>query len=202
MKIPKGYTEEQVVEIIEKISRRLANKFKFGYHEVDDMKQQAALFAWEGLENYDNVRPLENFLWVHVHNRLYNFKRNNFSRLDKPCLNCPLNAYINNQCTLYKDLNDCEYYAKWNERNEIKKSLMSTKEHQEVIDIRESQSDQVDYKEILDLIDKNIPLSMREDWIRYSHKLKLSKTKRTNLTNLIIIILKEYGIDSQTWETL
>lgn len=202
MKIPKGYTEEQVVEIIEKISRRLANKFKFGYHEVDDMKQQAALFAWEGLENYDNVRPLENFLWVHVHNRLYNFKRNNFSRLDKPCLSCPLNAYINNQCTLYKDLNDCEYYAKWNERNEIKKSLMSTKEHQEVIDIRESQSDQVDYKEILDLIDKNIPLSMREDWIRYSHKLKLSKTKRTNLTNLIIIILKEYGIDSQTWETL
>ena len=34
MKIPDGYTEEQVVQIIEKISSRLANKFKFGYHHA------------------------------------------------------------------------------------------------------------------------------------------------------------------------
>lgn len=202
MKIPDGYTEEQVVQIIEKISSRLANKFKFGYHQLDDMKQQAALFAWEGLDNYDGVRPLENFLWVHVHNRLYNFKRNNFSRLDKPCLSCPLNAFVNSKCTMYQELNDCEYYAKWSARNEIKKNLMSTKESQEVIDIRENQSNEVDIKEIFNLIDKNIPLNMREDWIRYTNKLKLSKTKRIHLTKLIITILKEYGIDSQTWETL
>ena len=202
MKIPDGYTEEQVVQIIEKISSRLANKFKFGYHQLDDMKQQAALFAWEGLDNYDGVRPLENFLWVHVHNRLYNFKRNNFSRLDKPCLNCPLSAFVNSKCTMYQELNDCEYYSKWNARNEIKKNLMSTKESQEVIDIRENQNNEVDYKEIFNLIDKNIPLNMREDWIRYTNKLKLSKTKRIHLTKLILTILKEHGIDSQTWETL
>ena len=39
------------------------------------MKQQAAIFALEGLEKYDNKRPLENFLWTHVRNRLFNYKR-------------------------------------------------------------------------------------------------------------------------------
>ena len=60
--IPHGMTEDEVVQTINLIANRLAGKFKFGYHELEDMKQQARLFAWEGLENYDGVRPLENFL--------------------------------------------------------------------------------------------------------------------------------------------
>ena len=55
MVIPRGMTEEQVVQIIDGITNRLAGKFKFGYHDLDDMKQQARLFAWEGLENYDGL---------------------------------------------------------------------------------------------------------------------------------------------------
>ena len=68
-------TEEQVVQTIDIIANRLAKKFKFGYHDIDDMKQQARLFAWEGIENYDGVRPLANILWTHVRYRLYYFKR-------------------------------------------------------------------------------------------------------------------------------
>ena len=75
--IPSNMTEEEVIETIERVATRLCRKFRFGYHEVDDIKQQASLFAWEGLEKYDEKRPLENFLWTHVRNRLYNFKRNN-----------------------------------------------------------------------------------------------------------------------------
>ena len=56
--IPQGMTEEQVLQIINNITNRLAGKFKFGYHEIEDMKQQARLFAWQGLENYDGIRPL------------------------------------------------------------------------------------------------------------------------------------------------
>ena len=89
MTIPSNMTEEQVIQTIDNIANRLASKFKFGYHEIEDMKQQARLFAWEGLKNYDGIRPLENFLWTHVRNRLYNFKRNNFGRPDKPCDTCP-----------------------------------------------------------------------------------------------------------------
>ena len=73
MTIPSNMTEEQVLQTINNIANRLAAKFKFGYHELEDMKLQARLFEWQGLKNYDGVRPLENFLWTHVRNRLYNF---------------------------------------------------------------------------------------------------------------------------------
>ena len=54
-------TEEEVLETIEKIANKLCYKFKFGYPGVEDMQQQATLFALEGLDSYDEKRPLENF---------------------------------------------------------------------------------------------------------------------------------------------
>lgn len=195
MKIPEGYTEAEVLDIINRISSRLANKFKFGYHDTSDMKQQASLYAWQGLEKYDGIRPLENFLWIHVRNRLYNFKRNNYARPDKPCLNCPLSAYIDGKCTAFSNEMDCEFYSKWFERNEVKKSLMSTKEH---ADLTPNESlpieDQVLSQEIYRLVDNNIPAHMREDWLRFTHKLKLSKNKRDKLLETITQILEDHGI--------
>ena len=75
------------------------------------MKQQAAIFALEGLEKYDNKRPLENFLWTHVRNRLFNYKRDNYQRPDKPCLSCVFYdahcATSTNQCNEYDDKTNC-----------------------------------------------------------------------------------------------
>ena len=79
-KLHNKVSESEFVQVWEKISKKLGYKFKFGYHSHEDMKQQAAIFALEGLKNYDYKRPLENFLWTHVRNRLFNFKRNNFSK--------------------------------------------------------------------------------------------------------------------------
>ena len=45
MRIPKGMTEEEVLDVIEEVASKLVYKFKFGYHEVEDMKQQAVLEA-------------------------------------------------------------------------------------------------------------------------------------------------------------
>ena len=102
MKIPDNHSEQEVLDVIDGIANRLCYKFKFGYHSPEDMKQQARLFAWEGLEKYDGKRPLENFLWTHVRNRLYNFKRNNYSRLEKPCDTCEF--YISKKCTAFDGL--------------------------------------------------------------------------------------------------
>lgn len=195
VKIPNNYTEEDVLAIIDKISGRLANRYRFGYHETSDMKQQATLIALQGLESYDGMRPLENFLWVHVKNRLYNFKRNNYARPDKPCLNCPLNAYKNKKCTAFDVEMDCEIYAKWSARNEVKKNLMSTKEHVDMTPNNDSSlEDQILAKDIYKLIDDNIPIALREDWVRYINKLKLPKNKRECLHFVILEILKENGI--------
>ena len=204
--IPQGMTEEQVVQIINNISNRLANKFKFGYHDIDDMKQQARLFAWEGIENYDGVRPLENFLWTHVRNRLYNFKRNNFGRPDKPCDSCPYFdiAHENDKgypCKAYDDHEECDLYMGWFKRNTAKRNIMNTAQ----LDLEVRQSDAIeemlDKKQMFNLIDKSIPVHYREDWIRFINNLKLSKAKRESLVSIIVGILKENKIDEKAWKT-
>ncbi len=160
------------------------------------MKQQAALFAWQGLEKYDGVRPLENFLRVHVHNRLFNFKRNNYARPDKPCDNCPLNAYVNGECTAFDNMLDCELYERWYNRNEVKKSLMSTKEHIEYSsDIYQDIEEELLKKEIFKLVDSKIPVTLREDWIRFINKSKLSKIKREALLTTIYQIIQDEGVN-------
>jgi DNA-directed RNA polymerase specialized sigma24 family protein len=127
-KLPNGVSEREFLTVLENISKRLGHKFKFGYHSYEDMKQQAAIFALEGLEKYDNKRPLENFLWTHVRNRLFNYKRDNYQRPDKPCLSCRFYdkncSQSLNQCTEYSDKTACEEYHTWNNRNTNKKNIM------------------------------------------------------------------------------
>ncbi len=91
MNIPKGMTEEEVLSSIDRVANGLAYKYRFGYHGLDDMKQEARMLAIEGLDRYDSSRgKLETFLWTHVSNRLFNIKRNKYARPDKPCFDCPL----------------------------------------------------------------------------------------------------------------
>ena len=51
-------SETELLRVIDVISKKLAYKFKFGYHEIEDMKQQISIFAIEGLKNYDHKRPI------------------------------------------------------------------------------------------------------------------------------------------------
>ena len=196
-----------MIQIINNIANRLANKFKFGYHALEDMKQQARLFAWEGIENYDGIRPLENFLWTHVRNRLYNFKRNNFGRPDKPCDSCPYFdiAFENDKgygCRAYDNHEECDLYMGWLKRNTAKRNIMNTAQLD--LDIKQSDAieDMIDKKQIFNLVDKSIPVQYREDWIRLVNNLKLAKVKRDILIEVIIQIFKENNIDEEAWKTV
>jgi len=50
-KTNKQVDENELLKVIDIISKKLAYKFKFGYHSVEDMKQQISMFALEGLKN-------------------------------------------------------------------------------------------------------------------------------------------------------
>ena len=197
-KLPHGVTEEQFLTVLDNISKRLGHKFKFGYHSFDDMKQQAAVFALEGLEKYDNKRPLENFLWTHVRNRLFNYKRDNYQRPDKPCLSCPLydphKKVSTNQCSKYLDKNDCELYDSWNKRNNVKKNLMylTAVEDYSSLDQVQNEDNNKDYlanKEILDILDKNLTGEEREIYLKFRGGVKINKSDQTKLLNKIKNIL-------------
>lgn len=195
-----------MIKIIDNISNRLAHKFRFGYHEIDDMKQQIFLEVLKPdqagkniLEKFDPARgsSLDSILWIHIRNRLHNFKRDNFIRPEKPCDNCPIKAYVNNECTAFSNLLECDPYFTWFTKNQSKKSLINdTFSQKDIHDHRASSIDDIFFsKEIYNIVNNNIPVSIREDWIRFTNKLKIPKNKREKLIQEILIILKENGIE-------
>lgn len=196
-----GVCEKEFLEALENITRRLAIKFKFGYHEIDDMKQQAAIFAIEGLKNYDKSRPLENFLWTHVRNRLFNYKRNNYQRPDKPCQGCPFfdkhYKKSDNQCTEYKDKLGCEMYAAWFNRNDAKKNIMQPQYISENQNITHSLAkdcffENIQNKEIITFLDENVESQYRECYLKVKHGSKVPKSELNKLQKYIETLLENF----------
>jgi len=83
VRVPSNMSEEEVVSTINKVASRLAHKFTFAFYELEDIQQEAFIIAMEAMNRYDEKKPLENFLFVHVANRLKNFKRDNYFRQDE-----------------------------------------------------------------------------------------------------------------------
>lgn len=207
-KLANGVSEEEFLIVLENISKRLGHKFKFGYHSYEDMKQQAAIFALEGLEKYDNKRPLENFLWTHVRNRLFNYKRDNYQRPDKPCLSCifydPHCKKSTNQCEEYSDKSNCEEYTAWNTRNNNKKNIMRPvgiedlqEQHVSISQLSSEDSilELVANEQILKILDENIPAQHRATYLKLKYGDKVYKTDMNKLLDCIKQILQEYDYD-------
>lgn len=195
--IRKKIKEEDFLQALENISKKLIYKFKFGYHDIDDMKQQAAIFALEGLENYDNKRPLENFLWTHVRNRLFNFKRDNYFRPDNVCVGCPFfdpkYKLSSNQCSKFINKDDCSIYSQAISRNTTKKNLMQPMDIQNI----DHKSDNyllenISNAEILNIIEENIHTKYRELYLKVKGGVKISKNDMIQLQKHIQLILENY----------
>lgn len=187
--------EKEFVEILAKITKKLSYKFKFGYHDVEDMKQQAAIFAIEALEKYDHKRPLENFLWTHVRNRLFNYKRDNYQRPDKPCLTCPLydpkfKSSISG-CSKFEKKQDCDLYSNWFTRNDRKKNLMQLTYIGEDNDTPDSLNmlESISNREILSILEKNFTYEYRELYLRLKDGDKLKSMELSKLKSEISRIL-------------
>lgn len=193
----KKVSEEDFLKVLDNISKRLVYKFKFGYHDIDDMKQQAAIFALEGLEKYDHSRPLENFLWTHVRNRLFNYKRNNYQRPDKPCLTCPLydaKCKVSiSQCEKYENKNDCELYAAWIKRNTSKKNIMKPSYIDYDIVNKFNFENIAENSELINFLDSNIHSDYRESYLRLKHGEKITKQKLVKLQKHIEELMKKFN---------
>ena len=193
----KKIKEQDFIDAVDKITKKLIYKFKFGYHELDDMKQQATLFALEGLERYDSSRPLENFLWTHVRNRLFNFKRDNYFRPDNICVECPFFdpsfKKSNNACAKFTNKEDCPIYSGWQHKNNSKKNIMTPEniENNNNTNNTPSLIDTVSSKEIIDLIEKELDLEHRETYLKIKSGAKASKQDVDDLKRHILEILEK-----------
>lgn len=188
----KEVSEQELLDTIEIISKKLAYKFKFGYHEIEDMRQQISIFAIEGMENYDHKRPLENFLWTHVRNRLFNFKRDNYQRPNKPCTGCPFQdaqcADSSSDCTKYYEKLDCELYARWFNRNNTKKNLMYLNTIEEITEYSQKISKGSvceETREIVAILDEQLTGEHRKIYLKIKQGSKVLKNQARMLKQKI-----------------
>ncbi len=190
MKVPPGYTEKQVLDIIEQTVSILARSFVFGYFDVDDIKQYGRMYALELLEKetYDPKLPLQNYLHTHVRNRLCNLKRDKFRRTDAPCVTC----HEGNYCTGTGEA--CPRYKAWFERNSRKANLMRPLDLNEERTTRspaDCVSEEAEQNELFRLIDEKLPLDLRSSYLKIKAGVSVPKAQRERVEQAIREILCE-----------
>lgn len=170
-----------MLQTIEKVSNRLVYKYTFDIHSEGDLKQEAFLMAVDALERYDNQRPLENFLYIHINNRLKTFKRDNFCR-QEPQKGTP-------------------EWDKWHKVGGAKKNLLEAITLDSVNPNNETNLYEItdfvanaEYEQILKLIDEHLDPKLRKYYIKFLHKDKIPKAKRELLMRKIKEIVEEYYV--------
>ena len=151
--------------MIQTIATRLANKYTFGYFDVEDISQEAVIFGLEAYERWDGIRPLENFISVHISNRLKNFKRDNYFRLGLE-----------------------ESSPKRQKSNETKKNLMRPAPiHPLVLFTEES----IDNQDSVDYLLSKMPPLIKNDFLRMSNDVNITKSRKQAVIDSVKEILGE-----------
>lgn len=161
MKTPKNMSDSDVLEIINTVIDRIAPKYVVSGYEIDDIKQESFIICMDALNRYDEKRPLENFLSVHLSNRLKNFIRDNLG----------------------------------NSKHEKKKKVKSPSTIENLSDTAigyyEFDPSSIDEKNIFNIIDSNIPIHMRSDFLKFINNVYINKTKKIALLDKMKEILNE-----------
>lgn len=170
MKIPKGMTEQQTIDQIQKVCNRIAPGYVFHGYTVEDMKQEAFIICLEALNRYDEARPLENFLSVNLSNRLKNFVRDN------------------------------HYFANDPENRIKVRQPAQLEHENAIIDEDRSMStsyEEIELNHMAELINKHLPAFMRMDYLKMINDVYVTRQKKDDIVEKIIDILEEYGYDAQ-----
>lgn len=183
------------MRIVQKVAHNLAAKFKFGYHGVDDLEQQGVLFGLEALESgrYDPGRPLENFLSRHIRNRLSNYRRDNYMRLEPPCQCCD---------TFNPPAFPCQKWRDWSRRNLSKRNVMQPLDMTNLCDESEknmrSAPGDLHGGELQDIIDRELPLELRRDYLQMLEGKTVPKLRREKVRQEVAAIMERFNYATET----
>jgi DNA-directed RNA polymerase specialized sigma24 family protein len=165
MKIPQGIDEQKAYEVILNIAKRLAPKYVFAGYDKEDIEQEAFLIGVAGLEKYDPSRPLENFMYTHINNRLKTFKRDNYYRLD---YGTSAQKIQNRKRSLLEPIPIHSLYILYSSDNI---------------------EDAAQINEILELIDNNLPAKSRRDYLRLQSNAHLPKGRKAQIISVVQSII-------------
>lgn len=164
MKIPKKMTQQQVIDQINVVVNRIAPKYTFSGYDVDDIKQEAFIICMDALDRYDNKRPLENFLSVHLSNRLKNFIRDNYYTKDEE-----------------------------EKKRVLKPKSLSSEDFIPLSHYGMDQDDNIDAKQIQTILDKHLPASYRADYLKIINDVYVPKKRREEVIEVIKEIVEAHN---------
>ena len=160
MRIPSNLPQDEVVSTITKVCKKLAPKYVFASYEIEDIEQEAFMMGVEGLNRYDTNKPLENFMYTHINNRLKNFKRDNYYRFD---------------------------YGNAQKIQDRKKSILEPVDITALycISTDDETVDNAHLSEMLDLIDRTLPADLRSDYLKLRTNSPLPKGPKAIIVQAI-----------------
>lgn len=164
-------TPEQFA-IIDSISRYMSEKYAFAYYTPEDIYQECFILALEAMPRYDGKRPLENFLRVHLRNRLLDLRRDKFYRYESTTKDFRKKLVVQPM-----DINDI--------REEDESNLV----------VNPQILRQLSKQEIMGILDRELEVEYRLDYLRILQGVKIDSIKKNKLVNRILEILVEYGHD-------
>ncbi|MDC0297272.1 hypothetical protein OAK92_01730 [Crocinitomicaceae bacterium] len=166
MNTPQGMTDEQVVDTITLVCNRIAPKYTFYGYTIDDIKQEAFIICIEALNRYDGIRPLENFLSVNLSNRLKTFMRDNYFTGS----------------------------SSENRKKVFQPAQLDYEDH--IVDNKDSFTtsyDEIDTKDMVEVIDKHIPANFRMDYLKIVNDIYVPKARRQEIISTVKQILEDHG---------
>ena len=163
MKIPSNMTEEQVIEEITSVVNKMCHKYTFYGYEVDDIKQEAWIMCMDAMDRYDSARPLENFLSVHLSNRLKNFVRDNH--------------FIKNE----------------EEKRKVVMPGQLANEHYLLDDRTLEDNESLDYQHLSNILDLKLPAEYRSDYLKIINDVYVPKKRKEHVLDIIQEIMEEHG---------
>lgn len=194
MNLPPGVTEQQVLDAIENAIRILGPSFTFGIYDIDDIRQEAMLEGFRVMQRYDASRPLDNYIYTCLRNRLIRLKRDKLRRNDPPCQICHQSQ---GNRSLHDDGQFCPKYLAWKKRNEAKANLMRPFDLDHAIDFGENNTrlesdavEQAELKETLALIDANLDVNLRATYLQMRAGKSVPKARREAVENAVREILR------------
>lgn len=198
LNIPPHLNEKETLEVIEKVVAKLAPTFVFGTYSLDDIKQEARAFCLEALHKYDASRPLPNFLRTVLKRKLINLWRNKFQRNDPPCKSCHAAAIKNkiNTCSdaVAEGTLLCDRYAKWYDRNVIKRNIVRPIDLSIVAEMPLGDSPvdlQCEIDELTKLIDDKLSLADRLLLLKMRDGVTIDKMDKARLYEAVKAALGE-----------
>lgn len=192
MKIPKGMTEEEVLDAIEKAVAAAVPGLAFGPFLEEDLAQEARLEALRFLESdkYEEGRPLVPILYRHMTFRLNNFHRNNNRRSDAPCKLC----YRAEGPTGHPDGRICEKFRIWKARNDSKSCLKGSLPVESPGEQADKERDDgVANSEIFKRIDEALPVELRATYLQMRAGESVPKARRDEVLTFLKELFEQNG---------